>query len=120
MTDDQVLLADRYKLGDRLGRGGMAEVRRGFDLRLERTVAVKSLKADLAADPSFQKRFQRRRTPPRASTTRASPPSTTPVSRSTRTPGCRSLSWSWSWSTARRSAMCCATRARCRPVAPWS
>jgi serine/threonine-protein kinase len=59
MTDDQVLLADRYKLGDRLGRGGMAEVRRGFDLRLERTVAVKSLKADLAADPSFQKRFQR-------------------------------------------------------------
>ena len=59
MTDDQVLLADRYKLGDRLGRGGMAEVRRGFDLRLERTVAVKRLKVELAADPSFQKRFQR-------------------------------------------------------------
>ena len=59
MTDDQVILADRYKLGDRLGRGGMAEVRKGFDLRLERTVAVKRLKVDLAADPSFQKRFQR-------------------------------------------------------------
>ena len=59
MTDDQVILADRYKLGDRLGRGGMADVRRGFDLRLERTVAVKCLKVDLAADPAFQKRFQR-------------------------------------------------------------
>ena len=59
MTDDQVLLAGRYQLGDRLGRGGMAEVRRGFDLRLERTVAVKCLKVELAADPSFQKRFQR-------------------------------------------------------------
>ena len=59
MTDDQVLLADRYKLGDRLGRGGMAEVRRGFDLRLERTVAVKCLKVELAADPSFQERFRR-------------------------------------------------------------
>src|SRR4028118_1742562 len=59
MTDDQLLLADRYILGDRLGRGGMAEVRRGFDLRLERTVAVKRLKVELAADPSFQKRFQR-------------------------------------------------------------
>ena len=59
MTDDQVMLADRYKLGDRLGRGGMAEVRRGFDLRLERTVAVKCLKVELAADPSFQERFRR-------------------------------------------------------------
>ena len=59
MTDDQALLADRYKLGDRLGRGGMADVRRGFDLRLERTVAIKRLKVELAADPSFQKRFQR-------------------------------------------------------------
>jgi serine/threonine-protein kinase len=59
MTDDQVVLGNRYQLGDRLGRGGMAEVRRGFDLRLERTVAVKCLKVELAADPSFQKRFQR-------------------------------------------------------------
>ncbi len=37
----------------------MAEVRRGFDLRLERTVAVKCLKVELAADPSFQERFRR-------------------------------------------------------------
>jgi len=59
MTDDQVVLADRYKLSERLGRGGMAEVRRAFDLRLERTVAVKRLRVELAADPSFQKRFQR-------------------------------------------------------------
>ena len=37
----------------------MAEVRRGFDLRLDRTVAVKCLKVELAADPSFQERFRR-------------------------------------------------------------
>ncbi len=37
----------------------MAEVRRGVDLRLDRPVAVKRLKTELAADPSFQERFRR-------------------------------------------------------------
>ena len=37
----------------------MAEVRRGIDLRLDRQVAVKRLKTDLAADPAFQERFRR-------------------------------------------------------------
>ena len=52
MTDDQVVLADRYRLGERLGRGGMADVHRGLDLRLKRAVAVKCLKTELAADPA--------------------------------------------------------------------
>ena len=57
MTDN--MIGDRYVLGPLLGRGGMAEVRRARDLRLERDVAVKRLKADLAGDPIFQERFRR-------------------------------------------------------------
>jgi eukaryotic-like serine/threonine-protein kinase len=49
----------RYELGDLLGRGGMAEVRKGTDARLGRTVAVKRLRTDLASDPTFQARFRR-------------------------------------------------------------
>jgi beta-lactam-binding protein with PASTA domain/predicted Ser/Thr protein kinase len=58
MTTPQVL-GERYEIGGVLGRGGMAEVHRGRDLRLGREVAVKVLRSDLARDPSFQVRFRR-------------------------------------------------------------
>jgi eukaryotic-like serine/threonine-protein kinase len=59
MVGDRVMVGGRYELGDLLGRGGMAEVRRAVDTRLGRLVAVKRLRADLAADSTFQARFRR-------------------------------------------------------------
>ncbi|MCX6432008.1 MAG: Stk1 family PASTA domain-containing Ser/Thr kinase [Actinobacteria bacterium] len=62
MTTDRPearMLGDRYEIGDVIGRGGMAEVHEGRDLRLGRRVAVKILRPDLAKDPTFQARFRR-------------------------------------------------------------
>jgi serine/threonine-protein kinase len=52
-------LANRYELGEPIGRGGMAEVYEALDTRLNRTVAIKILRNDLARDPSFIARFRR-------------------------------------------------------------
>jgi beta-lactam-binding protein with PASTA domain/tRNA A-37 threonylcarbamoyl transferase component Bud32 len=53
------LLGDRYELEGVVGRGGMAEVYRARDLRLDRIVAIKTLRPDLARDATFQARFRR-------------------------------------------------------------
>ena len=59
MTDRRTVANGRYVLGTLLGRGGMAQVHQGLDLRLDRPVAVKQLSAHLAADPTAQTRFRR-------------------------------------------------------------
>ncbi|WP_235469882.1 protein kinase domain-containing protein [Streptomyces platensis] len=51
-------LGGRYELGDRLGRGGTAEVHAAHDLRLGRGVAVKTLRSDLAGDAESLARFR--------------------------------------------------------------
>ena len=58
MNEGNRVIAGRYELGALIGRGGMAEVYSGIDTRLGRTVAVKLLKADLAADSTFEIRFR--------------------------------------------------------------
>lgn len=52
-------LASRYQVGELIGRGGMAEVHAGWDTRLNRDVAIKILRSDLARDSSFILRFRR-------------------------------------------------------------
>ncbi len=52
-------VAERYRLDERLGAGGMSTVFLGLDTVLERPVAVKLLAEHLAEDESFVARFRR-------------------------------------------------------------
>ena len=57
MSDQERVLAGRYQVGEIIGRGGMADVFEGVDLRLGRKIAIKLLKSDLANDENFESRF---------------------------------------------------------------
>ena len=48
-----------YEIRSLLGAGGMGEVYNSRDTRLDRTVAIKVLPAQFAADPQFRERFDR-------------------------------------------------------------
>ena len=50
---------DRYEIIRTIGEGGMANVYLAIDTILDRKVAVKVLRGDLATDEKFVRRFQR-------------------------------------------------------------
>ena len=49
----------KYRVLDALGRGGMAQVYRGYHPQLDRHVAIKVLRADLVEQDEFLERFRR-------------------------------------------------------------
>jgi len=53
------VLGERYQLQDPIGRGGMATIYRGRDMRMDRAVAIKVLREVYSTDPKFVTRFQR-------------------------------------------------------------
>ncbi|HLO04455.1 MAG TPA: Stk1 family PASTA domain-containing Ser/Thr kinase [Symbiobacteriaceae bacterium] len=53
------VLGNRYRIEERIGGGGMSVVFRATDLQLGRDVAVKVMRAHLAADEDFVRRFWR-------------------------------------------------------------
>ncbi len=53
------VLGERYQLQDPIGRGGMATIYRGRDMRMDRIVAIKVLREVYSTDPKFVTRFQR-------------------------------------------------------------
>lgn len=53
------LVDDKYRIEQLLGRGGMGAVYRARDVRLDRLIALKVVRAELLGDPDAQRRFRR-------------------------------------------------------------
>ena len=60
MSDNsRTIVNERYEIGKRIGRGGMAEIFQARDILLDRPVAMKVLFPEFATDPAFVERFRR-------------------------------------------------------------
>jgi eukaryotic-like serine/threonine-protein kinase len=57
MAGPGTVLAERYRLEDRIGGGAMGEVWRGIDTALDRIIAVKIVRPELLEEPGFRDRF---------------------------------------------------------------
>ena len=53
-----MFLADRYEILDPVGAGGMSDVYKALDHKLNRPVAIKVLKENLSADRTFVSKFK--------------------------------------------------------------
>ena len=85
-----------YEILAHIGAGGMGEVYKAKDTRLDRTVAIKVLPSHLADNPDLKQRFEREARAVSSLNHLTSARSTTSVSKTAPT------SWSWSTSKARR------------------
>ncbi len=59
MLNVGVIVGERYEIAGRVGSGGMADVYKAKDHKLNRFVAMKVLKPEFSADTNFIKKFQR-------------------------------------------------------------
>lgn len=59
MIEKGKMISERYEILKSIGEGGMANVYLGYDTILNRKVAIKILRGDLANDEKFVRRFQR-------------------------------------------------------------
>lgn len=59
MLKEGVILSERYEIMSRIGAGGMADVYKAQDRKLNRLVAVKVMKAEFREDTSFVQKFQK-------------------------------------------------------------
>ena len=89
---DRKLINRRYRIERQIGEGAAAEVYLAQDSVLNRKVALKSLRPQFAADPSFRVASNAKRKPPRASIIRTS----SPFSMSAKIAVCRISSWNTS------------------------
>ncbi|KDA05154.1 serine/threonine protein kinase [Microbacterium sp. CH12i] len=58
MSVEPRIIAERYRVDELIGQGGMAKVYRGYDITLGREVAIKILNPELARDTAFRNRFR--------------------------------------------------------------
>ena len=58
MLNEGIFLGQRYEILGRIGAGGMADVYKGRDTKLNRYVAIKILKREFGEDETFVKKFK--------------------------------------------------------------
>lgn len=59
MLKEGIILGERYEIISRIGSGGMADVYKARDHKLNRLVAIKVMKAEFREDTSFVNKFQK-------------------------------------------------------------